>query len=197
MRGQKKEDTFPPWVLQGDQWTTVNLHSCLFPQLHIHSFISLKISFIWAMSFPITQLSALPQRLLACSDPSSLWVQPPGQFIPHSQDKTGWHVPTSVQPSAQSRTRQLWITQATWHCPLIFLFCFCSHQRVLSLPSSCKLAWDLKLFYLTQVPQPPSQCHSLFPFSSAISLLTSFITCCTSPPEHLVLNPQILSILCP
>lgn len=163
MRGEKRKIHFLPEfckVISEPQWT----YSCPFPQLHIQSFISLKISFIWAMSFPTTQLSALPQRLLACSDHSSLWVQPSGQLIPHSQDKTGWHIPTSAKPSAQSRTRQLWISRGTWHCPQTL--CFVSvPSRELRLPSSCKLTSDLRSWLPSiQVPQSglsPISTHSL------------------------------------
>lgn len=157
------------------------------------------------MFFPITQLSALPQRLLACSGHSSLWVQSPGQFIPHLQDKTGWHYCTNFSTnfsqtfcSKQDQTA-VNLTRCLTLSPNS-LFCVCSQQRA---QSAKLMQTDMRseaVVALIQVPQSglyPSQFILFSPFSSAISSLTSFITCCTSPPEHLVLNPQIPSILCP
>lgn len=147
------------------------------------------------MFFPITQLSALPQRLLACSGHSSLWVQSPGQFIPHPQDKK---VDSQIFCSKQDQTA-VNLTRCLTLSPNS-LFCVCSQQRAQSAKLMQTDMRSVAVVALIQVPQSglyPSQFILFSPFSSAISSLTSFITCCTSPPEHLVLNPQIPSILCP
>lgn len=121
MRGAKRKIHFLPEfckVISEPQWiyTAAHSHSSTFTA----SFLSRSASFE-PCPFPSIICTA-PKTAFPCSDHSDLWVQPAGQLIPHPQDKTRWHVPTSVQPSAQSRTWQLWITQDTWHCPQIFCF---------------------------------------------------------------------------
>lgn len=162
MRGAKRKIHFLPEfckVISEPQWiyTAAHSHSSTFTA----SFLSRSASFE-PCPFPSIICTA-PKTAFPCSDHSALWVQPAGQLIPHPQDN-GLACP-HLSPTFCSK-QDLTAVNHTGHLtlPPNFLFCFCSHQRELSLPSSCKLTWDLMLFHLIQVPQPglsPTSIQSL------------------------------------